>query len=190
MEFKELVRKNRSYRRFDEHAPITRATLEELVALARCTPSAANRQPLKYLLSWTPERNAAIFPHLRWAGYLTDWPGPAAGERPTGYIVLLGDTRIGKDFGCDQGIAAQTILLGAVEAGYGGCILGAIDREGLRQALQIPAVFEILLVIALGRPKEEVVLEEVDATGNIRYWRDAQGVHHVPKRPLADLIID
>ncbi|HEY8391523.1 MAG TPA: nitroreductase family protein [Capillibacterium sp.] len=186
---KELVRKNRSYRRFDESIPITREVLEELVALARWTPSAANRQPLKYLLSWTPERNAAIFPHLRWAGYLADWPGPAAGERPTAYIVMLGDTRISKDFGCDQGIAAQTIMLGAVEAGYGGCIIGAIDRDGLRQALQIPAAFEILLVLALGRPKEEVVLEEMDGTGNIRYWRDARGVHHVPKRPLSDLIV-
>lgn len=187
---KDLVRKNRSYRRFDEHEPLTRATLEELVALARWTPSAANRQPLKYLLSWTPERNAAIFPHLCWAGYLTDWPGPDAGERPTGYIVILGDTRISNNFGCDHGIAAQTILLGAVEAGYGGCIIGAVDREGLRQTLEIPAFFEILLVLALGRPKEEVVLEEMDGEGDIRYWRDAQGVHHVPKRSLSDLIID
>ena len=81
---KELIRKNRSYRRFYENEPLTRETLVELVELARCVPSAANRQPLKYLLSSTPERNRQIFPHLRWAGYLTDWEGPAPGERPAG----------------------------------------------------------------------------------------------------------
>lgn len=187
---KELIRKNRSYRRFYEQEPLSRATLVELVDLARYAPSAANRQPLKYLLSYTPERNSRIFPHLRWAGYLTDWPRPAPGERPAGYIVILGDTTISKNFDCDHGIAAQSILLGAVEAGLGGCIIGSIDREGLRQALQIPAHFEILLVLALGRPKEEVVLETVDESGDIRYWRDEQAVHHVPKRPLDDLILD
>jgi nitroreductase len=82
------------------------------------------------------------------------------------------------------------MLLGAVEAGLGGCMIGAIDRTGLRQALQIPSHFEILLVLALGRPQEEVVLETVDKSGDIRYWRDEKGVHHVPKRSLADLIID
>ncbi|HHT05882.1 MAG TPA: nitroreductase family protein [Hydrogenispora sp.] len=187
---KELIRKNRSYRRFYENSPVSRATLVELVELARCAPSAANRQPLKYLLSYTPERNSLIFPHLCWAGYLTDWPGPAPGERPAGYIVILGDTTISKNFDCDHGIAAQSMLLGAVEAGLGGCMIGAIDRTGLRQALQIPSHFEILLVLALGRPQEEVVLETVDKSGDIRYWRDEKGVHHVPKRSLADLIID
>ena len=187
---KELILKNRSYRRFYVNEPISRATLEGLVDLARCTPSAANRQPLKYLLSWTPERNERIFPHLAWAGYLADWAGPAPDERPAGYIVILGDTRVSKNFSCDHGIAAQTMLLGAVEAGLGGCIIGSIKREDLRQALQIPAHFEILLVLALGRPQEQVVLDEVVGDGDIRYWRDAAGVHHVPKRRLADLIID
>ena len=187
---KELTRRNRSYRRFVEEEPITRSTLEGLVDLARLTPSAANRQPLKYFLSWTPEQNGVIFPHLRWAGYLPDWDGPVAGERPAGDIGILGDTRISKNFGCDHGIAAQTIMLGAVEAGYGGCIIAAVDRDGLRDALRLPAYYEILLVLALGRPKEEVVVEEVDKEGDIRYWRDEKDVHHVPKRRLTDLIIN
>ncbi|HBL36013.1 MAG TPA: nitroreductase [Firmicutes bacterium] len=187
---KTLILKNRSYRRFHEAQPLTRATLVELVDLARCTPSAANRQPLKYFLSSTPERNGRIFPCLQWAGYLKDWQGPAAGERPTGYIVILGDTTISKNFDCDLGIAAQTILLGAVAGGLGGCIIASVDREELRQACSIPAHLEILLVLALGRPQEEVVLEEAAEEGDIRYWRDEKAVHHVPKRRLAELIID
>lgn len=184
-----LITKNRSYRRFYEDVPITTAQLRDWVNLARLSASAANRQPLKFVLSADPERNARIFPCLRWAGYLPEWGGPAEGERPAAYIIILGDTRISANPGVDPGIAAQSILLGAVEAGYGGCILGAIDRDALRAELALPEHLDILLVLALGKPKETVVIEPVGADGDIRYWRDAQGVHHVPKRALEELII-
>ena len=187
---KELVVKNRSYRRFDENVPISTATLQELVDLARLCASGANRQPLKYLLSNTPEQNALIFPHLAWAGYLTDWAGPAEGERPTAYIVMVGDTAIAKTFGCDHGIAAQTILLGAAELGLGGCMIASIQLAPLREALHLDERYEIVLVLALGKPKESVVIESVAAAGDIKYWRDAQGVHHVPKRALAEIRLD
>lgn len=186
----ELIQKNRSYRRFYQDKAISEATLRKLVDLARLSASAANRQPLKYILSWTPQRNALIFPCLAWAGYLKQWPGPAEGERPAAYIIILGDTRISQSFGCDHGIAAQSILLGAVEQGLGGCMLGAVNRPQLMQALHIPPHFEILLVLALGKPKETVVVEALPPGGAIEYWRDEHQVHHVPKRELAELIID
>lgn len=185
----DLIRKNRSTRRFYQDAPVRIETLRALVDLARLCASAANRQPLKYILSCSVETNARIFPHTRWAGYLKDWGGPIEGERPAAYIVILGDTGVSKDFGCDHGIAAQSIMLGAVERGLGGCMIGALDRDGLRQALAIPARYEILLVLALGKPKETVVIEEVGPDGDIKYYRDANGVHHVPKRALDELIL-
>jgi len=186
---KDLIKKNRSYRRFYEENAIERRTLEQLVDLARLSPSAANLQPLKYILSCEMQKNASIFPHLAWAGYLKDWPGPAEGERPSAYIIILGDTRISKSFGCDHGIAAQSILLGAAERDLGGCIIGSVNREGLSKALKIQGHLEILLVIALGKPKEKVVIEIVGPTGDIKYRRDSQGVHHVPKRPLDEIIV-
>lgn len=187
---KDLISKNRSYRRFYQEIPVTTETLKELLDLARLSPSAANRQPLKYYLSNTPETNSKIFPCLAWAGYLKDWPGPVDGERPAAYLIMLGDTRITNNYLCDHGIAAQSILLGAVEKGLGGCIIGNINREKLREGLQIPAYFEILLVLALGKPKETVVIEALPSDGDIKYWRDQNGVHHVPKRSLDDLIIN
>ncbi|MEW6250934.1 MAG: nitroreductase family protein [Planctomycetota bacterium] len=187
---RELIERNRSYRRFDERVALERRTLEELVDLARLSASGANRQPLKFILSCDPARNAAIFPCLAWAGYLTEWRGPAQGERPAGYIVILGDTELATTFGCDHGIAAQSMMLGAAERGLGGCMIGSIDRERLRGALQIPVRFEILLVLALGVPVERVVVDDVGADGDIRYWRDVEGVHHVPKRRLANLILE
>jgi len=187
---RDLIVKSRSYRRFQEDFAVERETLRELVDLARLSPSAANVQPLKYMLSCDGERNAEIFAHLAWAGYLRDWPGPAEGERPSAYIIILGDTEISPSFGCDYGIAAQSILLGAVDKGLGGCIIGTVQREKLQKALNIPSRYEILLVLAIGKPEEKVVVETMKRSGDVKYWRDSKGMHHVPKRRLDDIIVD
>jgi nitroreductase len=184
----DLVLKNRSTRRFDEHVRVSETELRDLVELARLSPSAGNKQPLKFMFSCAPELNARVFARLGWAAYLVGWGAPPVGERPVAYIIILGDTSLSHSFGCDHGIAAQSMMLGAAERGLGGCIIGSIDRDGLRQDLGILPQFEILLVLAIGKPKEMVVVEPVKE-GNIRYWRDAQGGHHVPKRALDDLII-
>jgi nitroreductase len=189
MGMKELVLKNRSCRRFYQDVSIELETLKELVDLARLSASGGNLQPLKYILSCDPEKNALIFPNLGWAAYLKDWPGPSEGERPSGYIIILGDKEIRRSFGCDHGIATQSILLGATAAGLGGCIIASIRKEGLRQALSIPDRYEILLVLALGKPKERVEIEAVGPDGDIKYWRDNEGTHHVPKRSLNKIII-
>jgi nitroreductase len=186
---RDLILKNRSYRRFYQEVDIKLGTLRELVDLARLSPSARNAQPLKYILSCGHKRNSLILSHLAWAGYLTDWSGPCDEEKPSAYIVILGDKEIGQSFGCDHGIAAQSIMLGATENGLGGCIIASIEKEGLRKALEIPPQYEILLVLALGKPKETIVIEKIGSNGDIEYWRDSERVHHVPKRSLDDIII-
>ena len=185
----DLIKQNRSYRRFHQEHPVDLATLKSLVNLGRLSASGANLQPLKYILSCNPEQNAKIFACLAWAAYLKDWKGPQEGERPAAYIIVLGDTDISQDAGCDHGIACQSILLGAREKGLGGCMLGSINREALREHLNISKQYNVLLVVAIGKPKEEVVIEKLGADGSIRYWRDEQDVHHVPKRELEDIII-
>lgn len=186
---KELILKNRSFRRFYQDVAIPVETIKELIDLARISSSARNSQSIKYIISNTPEKNALIFPQLSWAGYLKDWNGPVEGERPSAYLVMLSDTRITDNYFCDEGIFANNILLGATEKGLGGCIVGSVERLKLQQALKIPKHFKIIQVVALGKPKEIVVLEEAK-DGNIKYYRDANGVHHVPKRPLDELIVD
>ena len=161
-----------------------------MVNLARLSPSAANRQPLKYLLSCNREQNDKIFPCLGWAAYLKEWKGPKEGEQPAAYVILLGDTTITDNFYCDHGIASQSILLGAREKGLAGCIIASINKKRLREDLRIPEHLEIMLVIALGVPKEDVTIEALGPDGDIRYWRDEKGVHHVPNRSLKDIIIE
>jgi nitroreductase len=185
----ELVAKNRSRRRFDESVAVDENMLRELVDMARLTASAANFQPLRYMLSWTKDKNDRIFPNLAWAGYLKEWPGPAEGERPAAYVFLLLDKERAHAADFDAGIAAQTILLGAVEKGLGGCIIGSVNRKAMRDDFGIPARYDIIFAIALGKPVETVIIDEVGPNGDIRYWREADGTHHVPKRHLDDLIL-
>jgi nitroreductase len=187
---RDLILRNRSYRRFYQNEEVGEDVLRELVDLARLSASGANRQPLKYLLSTDGQQNAAIFGCLAWAGYLKDWAGPAEGERPAAYVVILGDTEIRDSFGIDPGIAAQSMLLGATEKGLGGCILASVQRDRLRQILSVDPRYEILYVLALGKPRELVVIEPLPQDGSIRYWRDEQGVHHVPKRSLDEVVLD
>lgn len=163
--------------------------LREMVEAARLSASARNMQPLRYMLFNEPAQCGRIFPSLAWAGYLKEWPGPGEGERPSAYIVQLVDLELTDDWWCDDGIAAQSMLLTAVERGFGGCIIGSVQREKLRSTLQIPARYKIIQVLALGKPAEEVVIEDV-SEGEIKYWRDDRGVHHVPKRSLTELIIN
>jgi len=144
-------------------------------------------QPLKYVLVNAPEIRTAIFPHLAWAGYLRDWPGPAAGERPAAYIICLLDTRLSREADCDLGIATQNLLLGAAAMGLGGCRIAAVS-SALREVLNLDDQLQILQVVALGKSAETISLDEVGPEGDIRYWRDADQVHHVPKRSLDDII--
>lgn len=218
MDVREALHKSRSYRRFWQNVQIPETDMLVIADAARLSPSGRNIQALKFLLSFDEETNRKIFPTLAWAGYLTDWAGPEEGERPSAYIVQLLDTRIATSTFCDEGITAQSMLLQATELGYGGCIIAAVKRKELKEALGLPEYYEIKFVIALGKPKETVVLEDMggrtshtdlaahdsDKPGTVhnchetgtgrrsddyRYWRDPDGTHHVPKRPLRDIVL-
>lgn len=190
MVINDLICKSRSYRRFYQDVQVERSALEQLVDLARISASGQNLQPLKYFVSSDNEQNGIIFDHLSWAAYLRDWDGPVEGERPAAYILILGDQAIRKSFAVDAGIAAQSIRLGVTELGLGSCLLGSIQRDALAAALGLASHLSILFVIAIGKPKEEVVLEPVREDGGIKYWRDDEGVHHVPKRHLDEVLVN
>ena len=187
MKLKELLMKNRSYRRFYQEEKVDIQDLKEMISNVRLIPSAANLQPLKFILVNNEKVNREIFKNLKWAGYIEDWDGPEHGERPSSYIVVLGNKEISSYINWDFGIALQTILLSAVEMGYGGCTIASFDKDNIRDLFKIPEHYDILCVIAIGKPKEKVVIEEIK-DNNIKYWRDEDQVHHVPKRSLNDLI--
>ncbi len=183
---KDIIIKNRSIRKYQQDYKVDKATLLELVELARLSASGGNRQALKFMLSWEPEKNAAIFKHIGLAG------PPQEGERPSAYIIILGDTQIANQYGVDPGIAAQSMLLGAAEKGLGGCMIGMVNLKGLQHTLNIPSRYEIVLVVSLGKPAETFVIEALEKKDdtNSRGWWDEKGVRHVPKRKLEDIIVE
>lgn len=184
---RDLIIKNRSYRRFDSSIQLSEKQISKWIDLARLSSSGRNMQPLKYAIVTSPEICRKIFPFLGWAGYLSDWKGPEEGERPVAYIVVLNDHHISDNHYCDDGIAMQSILLGAVEDGFGGCIIGSVNKSKVAKILQLDGTLEILWLVALGKPAEKVVLET--AENDIKYWRDEEQIHHVPKRPLEEVIV-
>ena len=169
---KDLILKNRSYRRFYQNIKVEKETLLELINLARLSASAKNSQALKYYISNEENLNKKIFSSLAWAGFLKDWAGPIDGEQPSAYIVITLDKDIMTNNYCDHGIVAQSILLGAVEKNLGGCIIAAINRKLLIETLNIPENLEVLLVLAIGKPKEEINIYEIENGDDTKYWRE------------------
>ncbi|NLF22921.1 MAG: nitroreductase family protein [Lentisphaerae bacterium] len=185
-ELSDLIVRNRSYRRFHQTPRPGRERLETWLDCVRLAASGGNRQPLRFRLIHDPAECAAVFPLTRWAGLLKEW-SPAADEAPTAYVLVLAAAG-GATPQTDAGIAMQTLLLAAVADGFGGCMLGAIDRPAIRAALNLPAALELLYAVALGKPAETCRLEAA-IDGQTAYYRSADGIHHVPKLPLEALLV-
>ncbi len=193
MELKELVKANRSYRGFDESRRVSRDELLEMVDCARLTASSVNQQPLRYYLAYEKEDVDRIQPLTKWARGLPDLELPHKGMYPTAFIVICQDTRVWEStsrFTRDVGIAAQTILLSATEMGLGGCMIGNFSPAGISEAALLPEYLVPLLVVAIGKPAEKVVLTTIGANEPTNYYRDENDVHYVPKRRLEDIVIN
>lgn len=191
--FKELVLKNRSYRGYDESRTVTREELRELVDCARLTPSSVNAQPFQYYLAADKAVVEKIQPLTRWAGALPEHKLPHPGMRPTAFIVICQDLRVGESlnrYQKDVGIVAQTILLAAAEKDLGGCMIGSFNAGAVSSALELKEHFAPVLIVAVGEPAEKIVLTDAEPGGSVTYYRDEQDVHYVPKRKLEDIIIN
>jgi nitroreductase len=189
---KKLIEKNRSYRRFDGDHAVSDKILKEVINLARISGSAGNKQPIKYKVINNKKENDIIFQNIKWAAYLTEWSGPTEEERPTAYIIALHDKKIDQKAEFvyfDLGLASQNILLGLAEKKLGGCMIGSINKDNVKKELSISDDYEIILIIAVGKPVEKIVLEDVEKDGSIKYYRDYKNVHYVPKRKLDDILI-
>ena len=186
---KDLILRNRSYRKFQNNRKVEIDTLEELVDLARTTPSSKNLQPLRYILVTDTNDVDFVFSQLKWAWYLKNWEGPDEKERPPAYIIMCIDTEVNEKALIDVGISAQTILLGATEIGLGGCIIRTVNGYAVSKHFNLPSNIDIVQVIALGYPDQQIKLTEISDNESIEYFEDSNGTHFVPKRKLEDIIL-
>jgi nitroreductase len=194
MNVNEAATQRRTIRKFKQQ-PVERKLLEKYVDAARLAPTASNMQPLKFMIVDNPHKAAAVFEHVKWAGYIAPAGNPKEGERPVAFIVILADTEIKKaGYELDAGAAAQSIFLTAWEDGVGTCWMGAIDRDKIREVLSIPERYVINTVVALGYMAEHPVAEDISAQGvlkdSVKYYKDGQGVLHVPKRTLKEVLVE
>ena len=185
---RQLMAHSRSIRRFDESVRLSGKEVLAWVGALRYCPSAANLQPLRYRVVFHEEEMARVYPTLTWAAYLGDWAGPAPGERPTSAVIVAADSDHLAFAATDFGIAAQSLMLLASEAGYGGCIMGRFDEENLKESFPELRPLSIMGILVMGLPREEVRVDPVEE-GSVRYWRDESGAHHVPKRSLSEILI-
>ncbi|HJB25518.1 MAG TPA: nitroreductase family protein [Firmicutes bacterium] len=187
-----LVKKNRSYRKYKESEPVSKEQLKGFVNAARFTASSVNLQPLRYLLSNEQKTNQKIFAHTKWARLLKNYDGPEIGERPSAYVVVVQDKKVAENtqrFLVDVGIVSQTILLAAVEAGLGGIMIRNFVAEDLARDLELEERYVPMMILAIGVPDEEIILEEIEEGCSTAYYRDEKNIHHVPKRRLDDILL-
>ena len=182
-----VIRANRSYRRFDSSVKVSAEQLRMMVDAARFCSSGRNLQPLRYRFVTDDGEVDQVYESLKWAGYLTDWDGPVKEERPSAYLVQCLDTELTANCLCDDGLQIEAVTLAAVTLGLGCCIIKSFNVQRLTDVLAIPDKYKPLYVIAVGKPVETVVTEPLK-NGDVKYYRDSDGVHHVPKRELDDLI--
>lgn len=186
MNFYELILSRRSIRQF-KSKPISKDILEKLVNTARLAPSAANRQPLEFIVVDEEEMGRKIFSCLKWAAYIAPQGDPRPGHEPVAYIVILVNTGIKeRGYEYDAGAAIENIILAAWEQGVGSCWLLSVERDKIQDILKIPMTYKIDSVIALGYPDEEPIAEIME--DSVKYWKDSTGRLHVPKRKLEDII--
>lgn len=189
---KDLIKKNRSVRGYDNSRDVTIEELREMVDCARLSASSVNMQPLKYILVNTVDGKARVLKQVSFGAKLSTLKLPHRGSEPMAYIVICQDEQISKSetgFLRDVGIAAQSITLAATELGLGACMLGYFSPDKLRQALDLSENLKPLLVISFGKSVEDIRIVEIEEGESTDYYRDEAGIHYVPKRKLDDVII-
>ncbi len=190
--FKDIVKKSRSYRGYDESRRISREELLELVDCARFAPSSVNGQPFQYLLVWKKEDVDRLQPLTGWARALPDMKLPHPGKCPTAFVVICQNTEWDPDLNRylrDVGAVAQTMLLAATQEGLGGIMIGNFSPAKVAQEMELPETIVPMLIVAFGKPDEKIVITEIENGQSTKYYRDEQDVHYVPKRKLEDIVL-
>lgn len=189
----ELAKKSRSYRGYDESRRVTREELVHFVDCARFAPSSVNGQPFKYYLAYEKEDVDRIQPLTGWARALPQMKLPHPGKCPTAFIIICQNTDWDADlkrYFKDVGIVAQTMLLAAAERDLGGIMIGNFSPDRVKETLSLPENLVPMLIVAFGKPDEKIVLTEIENGESVKYYRDENDVHYVPKRKLEDIITE
>ena len=182
-----LLRRNRSHRAYDTSYTVAMRQLETIVSVNTKLPSGRNAQTLRFRLLDAAGGGDTFCRLLHLGGYLPELHLPAPGTEPQAFIIVCSTEPESPVVDIDLGISLQSMALKAVEIGLNALIVRAFNRQEVKVALGLQ--FEPLAVLAVGKGTETIVLDEVPAGSDLRYYRSANGTHHVPKLRLEDLIL-
>lgn len=182
----QLLRANRSYRGYDPAYKVSKSVLEKLVAVNTLLPSAKNQQALRFKLVTEETGADIVLDNIKLGGMLPELHLPFAGTEPKAFIIICSTAPESKMLHVDVGIAAQSMLLKAVELGYNGLIIGAFNAKKIEEAFALP--YPPVLILAIGKGNEKIELKEISADESHAYYRE-NGTHIVPKVKWEELII-
>jgi len=184
--YKKIISR-RTIRKFKQEK-IRLALLKRFINAARLAPSAANLQPLEYLIITKKNLREKIFANVSWAGYIKPEGNPKAGEEPMAYILVIVNKKINPESDKDIGASCQNITLTALQEGIGCCWIESFNKVKLGKIFNIPKNYSIELILAMGYPAEKPRYLDIDKNSSIKYYKDSSGILNVPKRKLKDII--
>lgn len=189
MELMELLAARRTYRRF-EQKEIPAAVVEEILQAARLASSAANRQPLGYVVVRGQDKVNEVFKLTKWAAYLPPEQGqPKDQEKPALFVAVIENLNISKDCGTDAGLAIGNMTLAAWNRGVGSCIIGACNKPQLSQMFGLSPCQKLHTVVAFGYPSHTSRTVDIGPDGDVKYYLDEKRDYVVPKRKLEDIVV-
>ncbi len=181
-----LLARNRSYRGYDKKVVVGMSTLEKIVAVNTKIPSARNQQVLRFKLVTRDSGADKVLANIKMGGALPELHLPFEGTEPEAFIIVCSTEPESKLVDIDLGIAAQSMLLKAVDLGLNGLMIGAFNKSAITEAFALPC--EPLLILAVGKGAETIRLTEIREGESHRYYRE-NGIHYVPKVSLSDLLL-
>lgn len=184
----ELLKTRRTYRRFEQRK-VEQEIINEILLAARYASSAANRQPLSYIVVEDDAKVAEVFSYTRWAGALPPELGqPKENERPVLFIAVVKNYDINQNCDTDAGLAISNMTLAAWNRGVGSCIIGACDKAALSKMFGLTEKQELHTVVAFGYPAHESHIVDVENPAETKYYLDENRDYMVPKRKLEDVV--
>jgi len=187
MDIYETIISRRTIRKFKQEK-IDPKILKKIVNAGRLAPSAANLQPLEYLIIDDEDLKKKVFPNIAWAGYIKPEGDPEKGEEPTAYTIILADKKINPAPERDIGASVENMNLTSQDEGIGCCWIGAFKKKEINNIINVPANLSAELVLAMGYPLEKPLSEDIEKGSSIKYYKDRSGTLHVPKRRLEDIL--
>ena len=147
----DCIKKRYSVRKFLDK-PVEQEKIDILLEAARLAPSASNKQTWHFVVIRDKEKRKQLTGICRGQSFVSEAPITiAVCNTNLDYIMTCGQ----KAPVIDGAIAAEHIVLQAVELGLGSCWIGAFYHDKMAELINLPQNYEIIGLLPIGYPAVE-----------------------------------